>query len=137
MGAHAVWVDEPNAGRLVEIDPRTRSVRGSVTIGRSTGHGSLVVVGGVVWAAIDDGLVSVDEDSRQVVARLRVPGASALAFGGSRLWVLGRDGVYSIRGRTVTKQLAFRRGEGDLIAVAGGAVWLSSGAANSLRRIRP
>ena len=137
VGAHAVWVDEPNTGRLVEIDPRTRGVRGSVTIGRATGRGSLAVAGSVVWAATDQGLVSVDQESRQVVARLRVPRATALAFDGSRLWVVGRDGVYSIRGHTITKRVALARGEGELIAVAGGNVWLSGGATNSLRRIRP
>jgi hypothetical protein len=82
-------------------------------------------------------MVSVDQDSRRVSARLRVPGARAIAVDSSRLWVVGRDGVYSMRGDTVSKELALRRGEGELIAVARGAVWLSSGASNSLRRIRP
>jgi hypothetical protein len=135
VGTNAVWVDEPNTGRLVEIDPRTRRVRGSVAIGRSTGRGSMVVVGSVVWAATDGGVVSVNQRSRRVTARLSVPGASAVAFGRSRLWVVGRDGVYSIRGGKVTKQLSLARGEGELIAVSGGAVWLSAGSSNSLRRI--
>ena len=137
VGTNAVWVDEPNTGRLVEIDPRTRRVRGSVAIGRSTGRGSMVVVGSVVWAATDEGVVSVDQQSRRVTARLSVRGASALAFGRSQLWVVGRDGVYSIRGGKVTKQLSLARGEGELIAVAWGAVWLSAGSSNSLRRIAP
>ena len=137
VGTNAIWVDEPNTGRLVELDPRTRKVRGSVAIGRSSGRGALAVVGGVVWAATNDGLVSVDQRSRRVTARLSVPGASALAFGRSRVWVVGRDGVYSIRGGKVTKQLSLARGEGELIAVAGGGVWLSAGSSNSLRRIAP
>ena len=137
VGTNAVWVDEPNTGRLVEIDPRTRSVRGSVTIGRSTGKGSMAAVGNFVWAATNGGLVSVDQRSRQVTARLSVPGASAVAFGGSQIWVVGRDGVYSIRAGKVTKRLPLARGGGELIAVAGGAVWLSEGASNSLRRIQP
>jgi len=137
VGSNSVWVDEPNLGRLIEIDPRTSSVRGSATIGRSAGKGSLAVVGGVVWAVTDTGLVSVDQASRRVTDRLRLPGASAITVGGARLWVVGRDGVYSIRGHTVTKQVALARGEGELIAVAGGTVWLSGGATNSLRRIRP
>ena len=137
VGANAVWVDEPNTGRLVDIDPRTRSVRGSVAIGRSTGEGSMAAVGSFVWAATKDGIVSVDQRTRRIAVRLRVPGASAVAFGGSLLWVVGRDGVYSVRAGKVTKQLAFARGAGELIAVAGGAVWLSEGASNSLRRIEP
>ncbi len=136
VGTNAVWVDEPNTGRLVEIDPRTRKVRGSVAIGHSTGRGALAVVGSVVWAVTNDGVVGVEQRSRRVTARLPVPGASAVAFGRSRLWVVGRDGVYSIRAGKVTKELTLARGEGELIAVAGGAVWLSAGASNSLRRIR-
>jgi hypothetical protein len=137
VGVNAVWVDEPNTGRLVEIDPRTRRVRGSVPIGRSTGKGAMVVVGSLVWAATDDGVVSVDQHSGRVTARLPVPGASALAFGRSQLWVVGRAGVYSIRGGKVTKELSVPRGGGELIAVAGGGVWLTAGASNSLRRISP
>ena len=137
VGTNAVWVDEPNTGRLVEIDPRTRKVRGSVAIGRSTGRGALAVVGSVVWAATNDGVVSVDQRSRRVTARLSVPGASAVAFGLSRLWVVCRDGAYSIRAGKVTKELPVARGQAELIAVAGGAVWLSVGSSNSLRRIAP
>ena len=137
VGTNAVWVDEPNTGRLVEIDPRTRKVRGSVAIGRSKGRGALAIVGGVVWAATNDGLVSVDQRSRRVTARLPVPGASAIAFGLSRLWAVGRNGVYSIRAGKVTKELSVARGGVELIAVARGAVWLSAGSSNSLRRVRP
>jgi streptogramin lyase len=137
VGTNAVWVDEPNTGRLVEIDPRTRKVRGSVAIGRSTGRGALAIVGGAVWAATNNALVRVDQQSRRVTARLPVPGASAIGFGLSRLWVVGRDGVYSIRAGKVTKELSVARGGAELITVARGAVWLSAGSTNSLRRIEP
>jgi streptogramin lyase len=137
VGTNAVWVDEPNLGRLVEIDPRTRKVRGFVTVGRSFGNGSMTVGAGIVWAATNEGVVGVDQLSRQVTARLSVAGARAIAFGRSQVWVVGRDGVYSIRGAKVTKELALARGAGELIAVAGGSVWVSAGSSNSLRRIAP
>ncbi len=135
VGANAVWVDEPNAGRLIEIDPSTRKVRGSVTIGRSTAGSSLTVAGGFVRAATDRGLVSIDQRSRTVAARLRLAGASAVAFDGSQLWVVARDGLYLIRGQKATKRLALSPGSGDLIAIADGGVWLSEGSSNSLRRV--
>lgn len=76
VGGNAVWVDEPSTGRLIEIDPRTRKVRGSVSIGPSTARSSLAVVGPVVWAATNDGVVSVDQRSRQVTATLRIARAT-------------------------------------------------------------
>lgn len=97
----------------------------------------MAVVGNVVWAVTNDGVVSVDRRSRRVAARFSVPGASALAVGLSQLWVVGLDGVYSIHAGKVTKQLAYARGAGELIAVAGGSVWLSACSSNSLRRIEP
>jgi streptogramin lyase len=134
VGASAVWVQEPNAGRLVEIDPRTRKVRGTVTIGRSAGRGSLAVVGGAVWAATNRGLVRVGQRSRRVTARVSAPGATALAAGPTGLWAVGRSGVYVVRGTQIAKRSAMR---GDLIAVAGGSVWVGDAASNSLRRVGP
>jgi hypothetical protein len=134
VGASAVWVDEPNMGRLIEIDPRTLRVRGSVKIGPSTLGSSLTVVGHVVWAATNDGVVSVDQRSRRVGAVLRIPGAHAVRFDGSRLWVVARGGMYSVAGQKVTKVSS---DQGDLLAIANGVVWLSEGFSNSLRRIQP
>ena len=137
--AYSVWISAPPLG----VKPRRKCGRrspegpGAPSFCPSTAGSSLAVVGPVVWAATNDGVVSVDQRSRQVTATLRIPGSRAIASGGSRLWVVGREGLYSVSARKVTKHFGLSGGEGDLIAVAGGAVWLSAGSSNSLRRFQP
>jgi streptogramin lyase len=137
VGTNAVWVIEPNAGQLVEIDPITGHVRGTVTVGRSTWGSSLVVAYDSVWAVTDAGVVRVDQRSRRITTTLHLAGARALSFDGKRIWVTARDGLYSISAGNARKERALESGEGDLVAAARGAVWITAGVSNSLHRVQP
>jgi hypothetical protein len=130
-----VWVAGSNTGFLKEIDARTLQVKASVTVGRSAAGSSLAVVGRRIWAATDRGLVAVDSVSARIVARIRLPRASAVAFDGSRLWVLARGAVYTIRGRIVSRRLRLASPVYGLLVAGAGGAWLSDEATNSLRRI--
>lgn len=131
----AVWVAGSNTGRLLQIDPRTFKVRASVGVGRSAAGSSLAVARGRVWAATDRGLVAVDAASAKITSRVRLPGASQVAFDGSRMWALANGGVYSIAGAHVTKRLSLPSKVFGLLVATGRDVWLSDEAANSLRRV--
>jgi hypothetical protein len=136
LGSNGAWVDEPNTGRLLEIDSKLR-IRGWVEVGPSTSGSSLIVVNGIVWAATDRGLVGVSERTRSVVAVVPAPGARAVTTDGLLVWVAGRDALYSAIGQKATKRFVLSRNEGDLIIAAGKGLWIGDGSSNSLRRIRP
>jgi DNA-binding beta-propeller fold protein YncE len=131
----AVWVALGNTGRLIQIDPRTFKVRASIAVGHSAAGSSLAVAGNRVWAATDRGLVAVDSRSAKIAARVSLGGAGEVAFDGSRLWALANGGVYSLRGRAVTKRLSLPSQVFGLLVAVGRDVWLSDEAANSLRRV--
>ena len=131
----AVWVTWGKTDRLMQVDPRTLAVRASIPIGHSSAGSSLAVAGSLVWAATDRGLVGVDTASAKIRSRIALPGASQVAFDGSRLWALADGGVYSIRGKTITKRLSLPTQVFGTLAAAGRDVWLSDEATNSLRRI--
>jgi sugar lactone lactonase YvrE len=131
----AVWVTWGNTGRVMQVDPRRLTVRASIAVGYSSAGSSLAVGQGLVWAATDRGLVAIDSTSAKVTSRISLPGASQVAFDGSRLWALASGGVYSIRGKTVTRRLALPAQVFGLLAAVGGDVWLTDDSDNSLRRI--
>jgi hypothetical protein len=131
----AVWVAWGNTGRLMQINPRTRTVRASIPVGYSSAGSSLAVAHGLVWAATDRGLVSVDATSAKITSRISLPGASVVAFDGSRLWAVARSGVYSVDDGIVTKRLRLSTQVFGLITAAGRNVWMTDEASNSLRRI--
>jgi hypothetical protein len=134
VGANDVWVDEPNAGRLLRIDPTTRAVRASIAIGRSTA-GSSLALGGTLWAATDSGVVGVDPTSGTITIRIPLAGARAIAADGGRVLAIGRGGIYAIAHGRATRLLALPHDAGDLIAVSAGIAWLGDSASNSVRRV--
>lgn len=69
------------------------------------------------------------------MARIPLPGAGAVAFDGSRLWALARDGVYTIRGRTATRRLRLGSPVYGLLEAGPGGAWVTDEATNSLRSV--
>jgi hypothetical protein len=134
VGRGVVWANAPNAGTLLRIDPRARKVVGVTRIGRSSAGSSLALGRGLVWAATDTGVVAVDVATGTIAIRVALPRASAVAVEGSRVWALASDGLYSIQGRTATKRLGLGPNTAGLLAAGRGAVWVSDGASNTLRR---
>jgi hypothetical protein len=113
----------------------TLKVRASIAIGHSSAGSSLTVAGDRVWAATDRGLVAVDSNTGKITSRIPLPGASNVAFDGSKLWALANAGVYSIRARTVTRRLPLSSQLFGLLVALGRDVWLSDEFVNSFRRV--
>jgi hypothetical protein len=132
---NAAWVAGSNTDFLKKIDPRTLRVLASVAVGHCSAGSSLVVVGRSIWAATDRGLVAVDAASARIVARIRLPNSGTVAFDGSRLWVLAEGGVYTIQGRTVTKELRLSTPVFGLLAAGPRGAWLADEGTNGLRLI--
>jgi DNA-binding SARP family transcriptional activator/ABC-type transport system substrate-binding protein len=95
FGAGALWVTDADGPVLLRIDPRFGTVeRIHLRPDRFASPGRGVAVGaGSVWVALGyPGRVErVDPRTRRVIAAVPVPGADALAFGESALWVGGYD----------------------------------------------
>ena len=85
----SLWVAEPNAGAVVQVDRASRRVVQRVPLGGSPG--AVAVGGGAVWAAsVPGGVVHrIDPATGVVTQRISLGGAqvTALASGLGKLWV--------------------------------------------------
>jgi YVTN family beta-propeller protein len=85
----SLWVAEPNAGAVVQVDRGSRRVVQRIPLGDSPG--ALAVGGGALWVASVPGDVvwRIDPATGGVTQRIPFGGAriTALASGGGRIWV--------------------------------------------------
>jgi streptogramin lyase len=94
VGEGAVWVQEPRAGRLLKIDPKTGIVVARVASGSGR---KLAVGGGAVWV-LDDAagtLQRIDPKKGQPVgppAPVVSQGGGGIAVGENAAWVFSTDG---------------------------------------------
>jgi serine/threonine protein kinase len=87
FGLGALWVLNDLDGALLELDPRTGDVRGSIRIG---GNPSAITVGlGSIWAADSSGTVTrYDPAARARIGRIRVgEGPTDITTGFGAVWV--------------------------------------------------
>lgn len=136
VDADTVWVNVPSIGVVLRVDARTYKLIGSTAVGRSTAGSAVALDRGVAWVATDRGIVALDRTKGTVMFRLALPPVSAVAVDGPRVWALASDGLYTISGRKVSKRAALGPNTAGLLAAAGGVVWVSDGASNTLRRAR-
>jgi DNA-binding SARP family transcriptional activator len=141
VGAGAVWVANANDETVSRIDPNTK--REVARIGVGTDESALAVGFGSVWVAggNDGTLVRIDARTNVVRARLRLGHGNALApapvfavaAGGGTVWATSGDSVVRVDPVTdaVTRRIPVDRPNG--IAVAHGALWVTSTAARVLR----
>jgi hypothetical protein len=116
-----LWANDQGGGRLVEVDPSTKKVVGTVKAG---GDGVWVAPGdGAIWVLGTDGsLTHVDPAKRAVVATF--PGDSGctggLAVGGGWVWVGGPYGAICRFDPTTGKVVAHGS---SLVADGAGIAW--------------
>jgi len=91
-GQGAVWVTTGSDGRVLRIDPESRTLKAEIDVGAGPVT-DLAVSDGGVWASASSDLVRIDPVTNEVVARLRSQqGFGAIAFGASGLWVIAGAG---------------------------------------------
>lgn len=90
-GLGSLWVQNTSSphGAISQIDPRTRTVRSLRFSGQpSAGFGSVWMI--PEWFSGDSGppIRRYDPTRRTIISSIRVPRATALAFGDRRVWVI-------------------------------------------------
>lgn len=141
VGAASVWATSAADGTLSRIDPEARRVTGE-PLRLDRGVSGVTVGAGSVWVSSPRrGVVlRVDPDSERVTARIDVGGRpGAIVFGGGRVWVAddAGDGVTAVNpaGDRVFKRGIPPHAAPLRLAAGAGAVWVSSAATGTVRRI--
>lgn len=132
-GEDAIWVRVSGPGRrekLVRIDSNTNRIVGEITLPPVSFDATLVVGGGAVWAASNDGLVRVDPETNTVATT--IPGIIAVYdYGFGSVWAQGEndDGENSIvRIDPLTNQVAAWipfEDPPEAVVAGEGAVWVN------------
>jgi YVTN family beta-propeller protein len=138
-GAGAIWVSHSEGGSILRLDPQSRRIEQTISVGR--GPSALVIGKGDLWVANSlDGTVSrVDPALNRVVDTIPVGhGPSALAFGRGSLWVANTRGdelvqVDGLSGQVLDRTALPAGATG--VAYAAGAAWVSSEAVGKVFRI--
>jgi YVTN family beta-propeller protein len=138
-GAGAIWVSQSEDGSILRLDPHSRRVEQTISVGR--GPSALVIGKGDLWVANSlDGTVSrVDPALNRVVDTIPVGhGPSGLAFGRGSLWVANAraDELVRVDGLSgqVLDRTALPAGPTG-VAYAAGAAWVSSEAVGKVFRV--
>ena len=140
-GAGSLWVSSPEGHAVYRIDPATRAVVQTVSVG--PGAGGLTVGGDAVWVANAlAGTVSrIDISTNRVVQTIGAGSLpTAMAFGEGSVWATDPVGQAVFRidpetGRLIRTISMTSPPSG--IAVGGGSVWVASRSDNSVTRIDP
>jgi hypothetical protein len=140
-GPDGVWVDVPNVGSVVRIDPATNSVGPILPL-----DGPVASDGVEVWIGVEAGpnghpqVVRIDPVSGKVITAvdLDVSGIEDLAIGLGSVWVTADGNLFRIDSETgqIVGRLDLSGDGGDVI-VAGGAVWVSAEGQPYVLRIVP
>ncbi len=138
----SLWVADPVADRVYQVDPGSGSVLDRIPVG--AGPGSIVSGGGAVWAVSTVGstVTRIDPSTATVVATINLPGANpdAIAYGAGGLWVadaVDRE-LFEInpatgsRERTVALDL-----QPSAIATGDGAVWVAGYGDATVEKLDP
>ena len=138
-GAGAIWVSHSEDNSILRLDPHSRRVEQTISVGR--GPSALVIGKGDLWVANSlDGTVSrLDPGLNRVVDTIPVGhGPSALAFGRGSLWVANARGDELVRVDGLSGQVLDRTAlpSGPTgVAYAAGAAWVTSEAVGKVFRI--
>jgi YVTN family beta-propeller protein len=138
-GFGALWVSEPDAGRIARIDPQRQTVTATVPVGR--GPTALATGEGDVWVVNSlDGTVSrIDPDSDTVTQTITVGNTpSAVVVSAGSVWVANRgDGtVWRLDPRTGRPGGVIQTGRGpSSLAAFEGTLWVTDSEAGTVSRI--
>jgi YVTN family beta-propeller protein len=140
--AHSIWLAEPDAGAVVQIDETTRQRIETIAVGGSPAV--LAVGGGSIWVASVPGetIERIDPTIDKVTQRIHVRngGVSALAYGLGRLWAADATNQQLLAfdpatgKRTQTIQVDVRP---SALAAGLGAIWVAGYDAGLVEAVDP
>ncbi|HEY1330379.1 MAG TPA: ABC transporter substrate-binding protein [Actinomycetota bacterium] len=140
-GSGAVWITNPNDGRVTRVDPQTNSIVDTIDVG---GLPSAIAAGaGGIWVTDETGpaVDLISPQTNAVVARYPVGnGPSGVAVGLGSVWVADRlDGsVTRLDAQTGHLQARILVGQSPTaIAVGAGGVWVTDSGGERLLEISP
>jgi YVTN family beta-propeller protein len=126
FGLDAVWVTSSEAGVLLRLDPRTKSIVSAIPVGNgpvgvAAGHGA-------VWVANPpDRTVSRVDPASGSVSKIALPGGPVeLAMAGAQLWASNTlDGTVSVidAGKSHVLRTLTTGGNPTVLAASGSRVW--------------
>jgi YVTN family beta-propeller protein len=137
-GLGGVWVLNPSAGVVAEIDPATNRRVATIPIQNAT---SVAVGEGAVWVTngISDVVYRIDPRTAKIVARIPMPGAAnVVAVGGGSVWVSNSPSgtVVQIDPASNVGVATIPVGRGPRgLAFAAGSVWVANSGDGTVSRI--
>ena len=138
-GGAGLWVVQPSAARVTQLDPATGHTLAQVPV--PGGPGNLAIGGGAVWVStVSNGtVVRIDQRSKAVTQVIAVGGVpSGIAFGWDRVWVVDQNGRRLLRIQPATgrveRSLTLQDRPSDVIE-AGGTVWVASHDADTVTAV--
>jgi peptide/nickel transport system substrate-binding protein len=140
--ADAVWVTNPDDGKVTRIDPDDQEIRDSIPVGENpTG---IAVGEGAVWVVNSGGpsVSRISPDTDQVVKTIPVGnGPAGIAVGEAAVWVTNRFDATISRIDPDTNEALEEISVGGLdprgIATGFGDVWVSLAGSNTVVRVDP
>jgi DNA-binding beta-propeller fold protein YncE len=142
VGSGSVWVSSPARGEVLRVDPATEAVTARIPVGGRPG--AIVVGGGRVWVADDDGagVTAINPRGGRIYKR-RIPPLAAplrLAVGAGAVWVSSAStgAVRRIDLTTATAGAPIAVGRGPAgVTVGGGLVWVANSRSEAVTRVDP
>jgi peptide/nickel transport system substrate-binding protein len=138
-GFGSLWVSEPDANRVVRVDPTRRQVVATIDVGR--GPGAIGCSAGDVWVvnSLDGTLARIDPGSNKVVQTIKVGSdPSAVAVSGASVWVASRgDGtVQPVALSTGRPEAPIATGNGpSALAAYRGTLWVANEDSGTISRL--
>jgi YVTN family beta-propeller protein len=139
-GAGRMWVADPGARQLAEVDPATGALERLLPV--DVRPSAIAAVGQAIWVAgYDSGMVEkLGIASRRVLARVRVAGPAALAVDAGSLWVASSLDATVVRVDLATAAVTGSVPVGQVpVALAAGtqSVWVADQGSDAISRIDP
>jgi YVTN family beta-propeller protein len=138
----SLWVADPVADRVYQVDPKSGSVLDRIPVGAEAG--SIVRGDGAVWVVSSVGSIvtRIDPSTDTVVARINLPGANpaAIAYGAGGVWVadsVERE-LFEIDPATDGPQRTWQLDlQPSAVATGDGAVWVAGYGDATVEKLDP
>ncbi len=143
VGRKSVWVSSPDTSSVLRVDPAADTVTGRIAVGGRPG--AIIVAGGRVWVADEDGagVTAINPEGERVYRRGIAPHSAPLrlAAGAGGVWVSNASTGSVRRIEPSTAKAAgppIRAGRGPAgITVGGGLVWVANSRSDTVTRVDP
>ena len=138
-GVGSLWVAEADAGAVVRVDEKRRTVLATIPVGTTPSR--IVATSGQVWVLdpIDRTVSRIDPDTDTVAQTITVArDPSDLVLSEGSLWIANQDSGTITRldpSTGLTQQTLRTGGDPSSLATTAGAVWVANDASGTVERI--